>query len=389
MADYLWLKRVGLLLAPLLVASCASLGASGPSSKSIRQLRDPASGILLVELTDKVARQVVNSHQQITLASAFGSSVAARQVVGAGDVLDVAIWEAPPAALFGVATTDSRLSSAPAMARGTNIPEQMVDSRGQISVPFAGAIKVVGLTPAEIAGDIARRLAGKAHDPQVIVRIAENEAANVTVVGEVNQSRRVPLSTKGERLLDVLASAGGVKQPVNKVTIQVTRGNTVIAQPLTSVINNPAENITLRANDVVTALYKPLSFQALGAFGTNAEVDFEATGISLAQALGRIGGLQDNRADVKGLFIFRLEDPSVLGAMVTPETRTTPDGKIPVIYRLNLSDPQSFFIAQGFPIENRDVIYVSNAPLVDIQKFVNVVSAMTFSILNIGNAVKQ
>jgi polysaccharide export outer membrane protein len=63
---------------------------------------------------------------------------------------------------------------------------------------------------------------------------------------------------------------------------------------------------------VVTALFQPYSFTALGATGANAEIAFEATGITLAQALGRAGGLQDQRADVRGAFLFRLEDPRAL-----------------------------------------------------------------------------
>jgi polysaccharide export outer membrane protein len=60
---------------------------------------------------------------------------------------------------------------------------------------------------------------------------------------------------------------------------------------------------------------------------------------------------------------------------------------VPVIYRVDMSDPATFFVAQGFPILNKDVLYVSNAPLADMQKFVNVVSAMVFSIVGIGQAV--
>lgn len=369
------------------LAGCASLGASGPSGKAVARLQDPASGIAVVELTDAVARAVIASQPTTTLAAAFGTSPAADPVVGPGDVLDIAIWEAPPAALFGTVAADSRLSSTPAVGRSAGIPEQMVDGKGRIAVPFVGSIEAVGRTPREIAREIVARLAGKANDPQVIVRIAENRAANVTVVGEVQQSRRVPLSTRGERLLDVLASAGGVKQPVEKVTIQVTRGNRAVARPLARVIADPAENIVLRADDVVTALYRPYSFQALGAVGNNAEIEFEATGITLAQALGRIGGLQDNRADIKGVFIFRLEDPALIGTALPAGARTTPDGRVPVIYRVDLSAPATLFVAQGFPIRDRDVVYVSNAPLVDIQKFMNVVSTMAFSVIGIGNAV--
>ncbi|NML92251.1 polysaccharide export protein [Novosphingobium sp. TW-4] len=390
MANRRWIRTAALLAIPTLLSSCASLGSSGPSGKSIRSVKTENAGITLVDLNEQVARQIVQNRQPQTFAQVFGDPMTNRYLIGRGDVLDIAIWEAPPAALFGSLSAGSALAattpSVPSTSRSADIPQQMVDGTGQISVPFAGSITAAGRTPKQVAQDIVARLRGKAHDPQVIVRIASNQAANVTVVGEVNKSGLMPLTAKGERLLDAIASVGGVKQPVNKMTIQLSRNGIVASQPLANVISSPAENIPLQANDVVTALYQPYSFQALGAFNINAEVDFEATGLTLAQALGRIGGLQDNRADIKGVFIFRLEDPATLGGIVTPATRMTPDGKVPVIYRVDMSNPATFFVAQGFRIQNKDILYVSNAPLVDIQKFVSVISAMAFSIVSIGNA---
>jgi len=157
--------------------------------------------------------------------------------------------------------------------------------------------------------------------------------------------------------------------------------------PLEQIINDPRQNIRVQSDDVVTAMYQPFSFTALGAIGNNAEIPIEGTGISLAQALGRIGGLRDDRADVRGLFIFRLEDPAVLDPNQVRAAKTTPDGKIPVIYTVDLKNPASFFVAQGFPIRNHDVLYVSNAPGADLQKFVNIVSQMAFSIAGVVNVV--
>ena len=383
------LASLGLsLLLSTALTGCASFGAAGPSGKAVRNAAAADSRIKVVELTEPVARRVMAGQQRASLAEALGDAPLRGTLVGPGDVLDIAIWEAPPAALFGTSAIDSRLSSGiPAVAKSADIPQQMVDGDGRITVPFAGSLHVLGRSPRDIAREIAARLSGKANDPQVIVRIAENQAAQVTVVGDVVNSRHVSLTTKGERLLDALASAGGGRQSVDKMTIQITRGDKVATQPLSTVIRDPAQNIRLGANDVVTALYQPYSFQALGAFGTNAEVNFEATGLTLAQALGRIGGLQDNRADIKGVFIFRLEDPALLDAGTVAAGATTPDGKVPVIYRVDMANPATFFIAQGFPIQHRDVLYVSNAPLVDIQKFVNVVSSMAFSVVSVGNAV--
>jgi polysaccharide export outer membrane protein len=259
----------------------------------------------------------------------------------------------------------------------------MVSSDGTINVPFAGQIAVSGLSTQQVDKEIEERLKNKANHPQVIVRLTHNNSEHVTVVGEVNSSVRMPLTSLGEKLLDALAAAGGVKQPIGKIMIQLTRGAHVFALPLETIILDPDQNIALRAGDVITALYQPLSFTVLGATGKNDEVDYEAKGISLAQALARSGGLIDARADAKGVFIFRFESVGALGWPSKPIT--APDGKVPVIYWVNLKDPASFFIAQTFPVRNKDLIYVSNAPAAELQKFLNIVGSITSPILNLGS----
>lgn len=352
--------------------------ASGPSSKAVLRSRNTEVGdaqIRMIDLTSDVARKVKEATRTAYFAENFGDGSPVGSVVGKGDTLDISIWEAPPATLFGTAASDVKLTTPIPTAKGTSIPEQMVDSDGFVTVPFAGRIGASGRTPQEIARDIDNRLAGKAHLPQTIVRVSRNATRDVTVVGDVTSSMRVPLTARGERLLDVLATAGGVRQPVGKMTIQITRGNRSAAMPLETVILDPHENIKLQPDDVITALFQPYSFTALGGTGRNDEISFEGTGISLSQALGRVAGLQDSRADVKGVFIFRLEDPAALPPALQNSSAMTRDGKVPVIYRVNMKDPATFFIAQNFPIRNRDVLYVSNAPLADIQKFVNVISS--------------
>jgi polysaccharide biosynthesis/export protein len=221
----------------------------------------------------------------------------------------------------------------------------------------------------------------------VFVRVAQNVSSTATVVGEVSNNVRVPLTAGGERLLDALAAAGGVRQPISKVSLQVTRGTQFRTLPLDVIIRDPRQNIALRPGDVVTALYQPLSFTALGATGKQDEVPFEAQGISLAQALGRIGGLLDSRSDPKGVFIFRFEPSESLQWPRQP-VATTPDGMVPVVYRMDLSDPRSFFAMQSFPMQHRDIVYVSNAPIAELQKFLNVVFSITYPVLNAVNVLR-
>ena len=69
------------------------------------------------------------------------------------------------------------------------------------------------------------------------------------------------------------------------------------------------------------------------------------------------------------------------------KTPAVQDGKVAVVYRLDLKDPAVFFAAQNFPVQNRDVLYVSNAPAAELQKFLNILTSSIYSITAIGTAV--
>ncbi|UCV13406.1 polysaccharide biosynthesis/export family protein [Quatrionicoccus australiensis] len=370
-------------LATFFLAGCSMIPSSGANKEQVLRAEAISSlPIQIVDIDDAVARRVFAAERRVRFADVFFSDKLPGYRVGAGDIVEVSIWEAPPATLFGSTTLDPRAGAM--TTRVTTFPEQMVSYEGAINIPFAGMVPAAGKSPQQIELDIARRLQGKANQPQVLVRVTRNATSNVTVVGEVAQSIRMPLTAKGERLLDAVAAAGGVRQPVGKMTVQITRGEVVQAMALDSVIQDPKQNIVLQPGDVVTVLFQPLSFTALGATGKNEEVFFEAQGITLAQALARSGGLQDSRADAMGVFIFRYEEPLVLG-VAGENPSLTPDGKVPVIYRVDLKDPRSFFVAQGFPIHNKDVLYVSNAPAAELQKFLNILTSVVFTAQGLGS----
>lgn len=122
----------------------------------------------------------------------------------------------------------------------------------------------------------------------------------------------------------------------------------------------------------------------LGATGKNEEINFEAQGISLAQALARAGGVQDARADARGVFIFRFEDPRALSEAQRAGPITS-EGKIPVVYRLDMKNPASFLLAQKFRMRNHDVVYVANAPSAELQKFLNILTSSIFSVSTLIN----
>jgi polysaccharide export outer membrane protein len=378
-------KLACLALSTLLFTGCSTFFPSiGPSRRDIERTTDKRSlpPIRIVDVNEEVTQQLLAQRTRRLFSEVLSSRPDQLQPIGAGDFLVVSIWEATPATLFGTVAVNP--SGIPTPSVATTLPEQPVDGEGCITVPFAGRVPAAGKTLPDIAAEIKQRLVKKANQPEVLVLMTHNLSSTVTVVGEVTTSMRVPLTAAHERLLDALAFAAGVKQPINKTTIQITRGENVYALPLETIIQDPKQNVRLQSGDVITALFQPLSFTALGASGKNEEINFETQGISLAQALARSGGLIDARSNPSGVFIFRLDSRSAQSTAEpggTEPAAPTATDLVPVVYRVDLKDPRSLFWIQRFPIKDKDVLYVSNAPEVELQKFLNLLFTLAYPVL--------
>lgn len=384
------IRAIASFSAAILIAGCSTLGASGPSARTIGRASKQQvaqANVMVVDATDEIARRVAASEGLQSIADLIGEGTGIPSTIGIGDSLSISLYESPPAVLFGSTILDPRAAEATQTAKGITVNDQAVDKNGRISVPFAGEVVAAGRTPADVERTIVGRLAGRAHRPQAIVRVIRSNSSEVAVVGDVVNAARLPLSPVGERLLDAIASAGGSRQAVGKTVVQLARGNKVATMPMEAIIKEARHNVKLQADDIVTVLYQPYSFTALGAIGRTAEVDFEATGVSVTQALGRIGGLREDRADIRGVYLFRLEDPAVFADRNSAQQRLTSDGKLPVIYRFDFENPATFFVAQHFPIHNKDILYVSTAPGADLQRFISVLSSTAFSFIGISNSL--
>lgn len=377
-----------------LVGACTSLGGAGPSTGAIRDAQADGQtyaegAIKVLPLSADVVAGLASYEKAASFAELFGDSGVSATVIAPGDQIDIAIWEAPPAVLFGAVPGDQQLGGGIDVAVNSPIPRQQVDESGMIAIPFVGRIKVLGMRPEQVESLIVGRLRRRANDPQAVVRLVANETRTATILGEVGASRQIGLSARGERLLDALAVAGGTKQPIEQSTVQLARGNSRAVMPLEKVINDPLQNVRLRPGDVVTVQHQPFSFVALGAVQRNAEVPFEGNGITLAEALGRAGGLNDRRADVKGVFVFRLEDRAALPALAGPDVQATADGRVPVVYTLRMTDAASLFAMQDFRMRDGDVLYISTAPGVELERFLQTISSTAFSIVATGNALNS
>lgn len=141
----------------------------------------------------------------------------------------------------------------------------MVQPNGKGAIPYVGEVRLAGLTLEMARQGIGEALKGKAVEPDVIVTSLDTASRNVTVTGAVNIAAVVPLNLSGEQLTDVITKAGGVRGETYDTFVTVTRGNKSGTILMSTLINNPAENIWVRPGDEITLVNDPRQFTVLGA----------------------------------------------------------------------------------------------------------------------------
>jgi polysaccharide export outer membrane protein len=372
-------------LAGASLAGCAYLPTAGPTTGEVvdRGVQDNQIRYDVIDVDRRVVATLLAQPVE-SFRARFGKyGRPSPPKIGIGDALTVSIWEAAGGGLFGTSPTDH----VSAGSRSVMIPEQVVSRNGTITVPFAGQVPVAEKTTVEVQHEIERRLAEKAIEPQVIVTIAKSVSYAATVAGEVVSGSRIPLSVNGDRMLDLIALAGGAKAPVYNTFVRLSRNGITVTIPMARLVAEPTENIYAQPGDVLTLVQIPQTYSVLGATGQNAQITFNAERITLVEALAKAGGLQDLRSDPAGVFLFRFEPPAVVAALNAPQLATGPDRSSPIVYRLDMSDANAYFLAQRFPIEDKDIIYVANAKLNELQKFFTLLNTITGPVIT-GIVVK-
>jgi polysaccharide export outer membrane protein len=398
------LKRLGspllAIIAAAVLPACSLLPGTGPKSDAVENNATAgvrSSAALSYALVDVSADTIgfLSQPNLITFQGEFPDKRAKpNQVVGVGDVLNISIFEAAPGGLF---TPGQAAGARP--GNFVDLPAQAVDQKGSIYVPYAGEIPAAARTIPDIQQAIVARLRNRAIEPQVVVSLNQQHSSVVSVLGDVNTPGVLALNSVGERLMALIARAGGPKFEAIESYVTLQRDGKRVKVLLSRVVHDPRENIFIRPNDVIFLTRESPTFTALGAlnqnvFGFNSEIPFDVETLTLAQAMGKAGGLNDNQSDPSELYVYRYEDRRFLEKMGVDTTKFTLD-RVPTIYHVNLRDPAGMLLASAFQMKIKDVMYVANAKVVDYYKLLtlinntaNTTSSTANAVTNVNTAVK-
>ena len=365
------------ILAAVWIGGCSWLPRAGPSTSDVLEQSQTGGEIAfdVVQVDDRVV-DTLRAQPKESFAVRFQNDAPPSEIkIAAGDTVSVLIWESAAGGLFSEAPSvpsftggrpgveplapelqrpsagqlpgefgtprpptetgprpqpqGPRAGNAPqepfsletaaaGARRAAVIPDQQVGADGAISVPYAGRVPAAGRLPAGgPAGDRGAscrkgaRAAG-AGDRQ------EKRGECGHGHGGGGGGRRVSLSPGGDRLLQVIAAAGGAKAPVHETFVRLSRHGVTATIPLQQLVGNPAEDIYAQPGDVLTLVRVPQTFSVFGATGRNAKIPFDARNITLGEALAKSQGLRDDLAKPEGVFLFRYEPNSVVRALDQP-----------------------------------------------------------------------
>ncbi|MGQ0445468.1 MAG: polysaccharide biosynthesis/export family protein [Beijerinckiaceae bacterium] len=377
-------------LALLGAGGCSFFPVNGPTSGDIESGVSPTIPYALVKLTPQTI-DILAAHEPKGLAGAFTDRRPSANITfGIGDVVSVAIFEASAGGLFIPIEAGARAGNF------VNLPDQMIDSNGNITVPFAGLVKAAGRTNVQVQNEIVEKIKNRAIEPQVIVALAQQRTSLISVVGTVNTPLRfaVPGTGAGDRVLDAITRAGGISGPGYATWVTLERGGRRATVPFENLVMNPSNNIYILPGDRIYVYQEQQKFIAFGAYslntnGTNqGQINFDAWRLNLAEAVAKAGGLADLQANPGAVFLFR-QEPREVAALLGADMTRFNGPLVPVIFTISFRDPGGYFLATRLQMRNDDIIFVANAESVNSTKFLSFVNLALSAVLGTATGIQS
>lgn len=366
-------RAMSVVLAAFGVSACATLPSSGPTGHEIqRSVTAPDSAIQLVELEDisslpsppvRIPSSLVNLAPPPT------------DMIGPGDVLDIAVYESGVTLFGGAAKTVADAGTFDSSAKVERLVANRVDDAGDIQVPYAGRLHVAGRTAGAVELQIRNALRGYSQNPQVLVTIRETITNSVIISGEVNRPGRLVLPTNRETVSDAIALAGGYRGDLKDLAVRLRRGDVTDEFRLSDTVGGEQEALRLYPGDRLSILRAAQTFSVMGAPGRVELFAFGAADVSLAEAVAQAGGSNPAFGDPAAIFVFRYVIEK--------------DGPArPVVYHVNMTRAGNYLLSQRFAMRDKDVLYVGNARANQPSKLIQIISQLFAPIVTVTSAVQ-
>lgn len=368
-----FIKFVLLLSLAFGLAACGRLPAGAPASNEIIDQVQEESGEFAIYLVNRAFLPTVQqwppTGKQERLSWIPRSKGAETQIIRAGDTLRLQIWDNSENSLL---TTE--------VQRSVPLEQVRVASNGTVFVPYIGNVSVVGLTPDLAREQLQRDLEVIAPSAQVQLQMTEGRGNSVELVGGVAKPGSYPMPDRNYTVRSLLSDGGGANLALNNPQIRLVRGNSIYGTSVEKLLDKPNYDTLLRSGDQVFIEEDNRYFLSFGATGQEDLHTFTRDDLSAMDAVSIIGGVNDRRADPKGLLILR-EYPA---SAVSPGTRGPRNTR--TVFSIDLTTFDGLFSARNFKIQPNDLVLATESPINDVLTISNIIGNF-FGVFNAAGSL--
>lgn len=352
--------RAGLILVAAMLGACAM----APGMKMAEPAGLPGGKVvritpITIDLLNGMEAERVKTVR--SLAEEF-SSPSRGYVIGPGDVLHITVWDHPELTIPAGSFRDAETSG------------QQVGEDGYLFYPYVGMLKAAGMNIAALRDELTKRLSSYIQDPQLDVRVVAFRSKRVYVVGEVANPGVLPLNDLPLTIADAISLSGGLTANAHKSGVNVSRGGKVFEIDLKALYDHAdsSQNLTLQHGDIVNVLDRSRQkVFVMGEVRTPSSVEIVNGDLSLAAALGEVGGVNQITANSGAIYVIRGTDKDK-----------------PEIFHLDARYASGLIMAERFSLRAQDVVFVDAA---GVSQWNRVVSQLlpSISVVSIADSIAK
>lgn len=330
--------RLLLLFSAILQGCIWAPGQHLSAGDLVRNDSAESSDVELIPITHKL----IEMNRASALAAAIPPELLAYEPqpyrIGPGDSLYITVWAHP------------ELTSPAGSQQATVANGRLVRSDGTLFYPYIGELKVAGMTIEQLRQAISTSLAAYVQKPQVDVSVVAYQSQRVLLQGAFLNTAPQPITAVPLTLAQVLGTATINIQDANLSGLVLNRDAHDYHLDLDALNRGGkvAPDIYLKPGDRLVLPYNDRQeVYVVGEVTRPMALSFKTTDLSLTQALGRAGGLNETTAKGKAVYVIRgVEDMEEAPAKV---------------FVLDARSPAAFALADRFKVKPGDVVFVGPA----------------------------